>query len=363
MDTVYLVGMIASGLFFGWTIGSHYTGAVMGTAYGAKLITPRNATILIAICVLLGATLESHNVVKTVGTGVIDAKNMTIFGAMIMMLTAALVTAANTWLKLPVSTSQLAIFSVVGAAIGMKAPVYWGTTIVALAITWVGTPIVGTVLGFVLTKIMDRLLKEGRDVPKVVQEELAATTEIHPLKLEGASSKRESPAARAQVENSSKIKKLTGYLLILVCCYAAYTLGCNNTGNAVGVFFGTGVIKSKMLAGFIGGIVMAIGALTWGRPLLEKVGLHIVSLDLNSAVGAQLAQGITAHIAAAIGYPTSMNQAMIGGIAGAGLARGIKAIDLKAIKEIVISWFLTPVIGGIVAFCLYSLLSWLLKVK
>jgi phosphate/sulfate permease len=323
MDIVYLIGMILSGLFFGWTIGSHYTGAVMGTAFGAKLIKPRNATILIAIFVLLGATLESHNVVKTVGTGVIAASDMTMFSAMIMMLTAAVVTAANTWLKLPVSTSQLAIFSVVGAAIGMKAPVFWSTTIVALAITWAGTPIVGCILGFILTKIMDATMKKSTE----------------------------------------RIKKITGYLLILVCCYAAYTLGCNNTGNAVGVFFGTGAIKSKMLAGFIGGIVMAIGALTWGRPLLEKVGLSIVSLDLNSAVGAQLAQGITAHIAASLGYPTSMNQAMIGGIAGAGLARGIKAIDMKVMKEIVISWFLTPVIGGIVAFCLYSLLSPLLGAK
>jgi len=320
MDTVYLIGMVLSGLFFGWTIGSHYTGAVMGTAFGAKLIKPRNATILIAIFVLLGSTLESHNVVTTVGTGVIEAKYMTIFGAMIMMLTAALVTAANTWLKLPVSTSQLAIFSVVGAAMGMKAQVQWETTILALAITWVGTPIVGAILGFVLTKVMD----------------------ISILK---------------------KFEKTKKYLLIIVCCYAAYTLGCNNTGNAVGVFFGTGAIKSKMLAGFIGGIVMAIGALTWGRPLLEKVGLHIVSLDINSAVGAQLAQGITAHIAASLGYPTSMNQAMIGGIAGAGLSRGIKAINMKVMKEIVISWFLTPVIGGIVAFCLYSLLSPLLGVK
>jgi PiT family inorganic phosphate transporter len=320
MDTVYLIGMILSGLFFGWTIGSHYTGAVMGTAFGAKLIKPRNATILIAIFVLLGATLESHNVVKTVGTGVIEAKYMTMFGAMIMMLTAALVTAANTWLKLPVSTSQLAIFSVVGAAMGMKAQVQWETTILALAITWVGTPIVGAILGFVLTKIMD-------------------------------------------ISMLTKFEKAKKYLLIIVCCYAAYTLGCNNTGNAVGVFFGTGAIKSKMLAGFIGGIVMAIGALTWGRPLLEKVGLHIVSLDINSAVGAQLAQGITAHIAASLGYPTSMNQAMIGGIAGAGLCRGIKAINMKTMKEIVVSWFLTPLIGAIVAFVLYSLLSPLLGVK
>lgn len=319
-DTIYLIGMVLSALFFGWTIGSHYTGAVMGTAFGIKLIKLRNATILITILALLGATLESHNVVKTVGTGVIEAKYMTIFGAMIMMLTAAFVTATNTWLKLPVSTSQLAIFSVVGAAIGIKAQVQWETTIFALAITWVGTPILWAILGFILTMVMDISLLTIFD----------------------------------------KTKK---YLLLLVFCYAAYTLGCNNTGNAVGVFFGTGAIPSKMLAGFIGGIVMAIGALTWGRPLLEKVGLHIVSLDINSAVGAQLAQGITTHIAASLGYPTSMNQAMIGGIARTGLSRGINATNMKTINEIVISWFSTPFIGAAVAFVLYSVLSPLLGIK
>lgn len=54
MESVFLVGMIASGLFFGWTIGSHYTGAVMGTAFGAKLITARKASFLIAISTSLG---------------------------------------------------------------------------------------------------------------------------------------------------------------------------------------------------------------------------------------------------------------------------------------------------------------------
>lgn len=322
METFYIAGMFLAGLFFGWTIGSHYTGAVMGTAFGAKLITPGRATVLIALCALLGATFASHNVVKTVGTGVIAAKDMTPFGAMIMMLTAALVTAANTWLRLPVSTSQLAIFSVVGAALAMKVQIIWYPTIVALAITWVATPISGLIWGFVLTKIVKRFLEKGTD----------------------------------------RVKKAAGYLLILVCCYAAFTLGANNTGNAVGVFYGTGAIKSQMVAGFIGGIVVGIGALTWGRPLLEKVGLHIVQLDLNSAIGAQLAQAITAHTAAYLGYPTSMNQAIVGGIAGAGLARGIQYVRGKAIAEIVVSWVLTPIVAATVAFCLYSLLAWLLGV-
>jgi len=323
MDANFLVvGMVLSGLFFGWTIGSHYTGATMGMAYGSGVIkNPLTATILIAIFVILGATFESNNVVKTVGTGIIRGEDMTPLGAMVMMFTAAIVTAANTWMKWPVSTSQLACFSVVGAALAMGAPVFWGTTIVFLCVTWVGTPLVSAILGFIFTHLTDRLMK-GRSV-------LA--------------------------------NKLLRYALLVACCYAAYTLGANNTGNAVGVFFGL-KLMTPMKAGFIGGIVMAIGALTWGRPILEKVGKGIVQLDLNMGVGAKVAQSLTAHTAAFLGYPTSMNQALIGGVAGAGSARGLKTIDLKAMKEIVISWFLTPVVAGIVSFVLYKIFSFVLKV-
>ncbi|HVU07949.1 MAG TPA: inorganic phosphate transporter [Verrucomicrobiae bacterium] len=323
MDTCLLVGMVASGLFFGWTIGSHYTGACMGMAYGSGVIKSRAvAVILIAFFAILGATFESHNVVKTVGTGIIRGEDMTPLGAMVMMLTAALVTAANTWMKWPVSTSQLACFSVVGAALGMGAPIFWKTTIVFLCVTWVATPIVSAGLGFLFTRAADKF---------------------------------------AKTENAKAQKFLKG-LLLVGCCYAAYTLGANNTGNAVGVLYGTKLL-TPMKAGFVGGIVVAIGALTWGVPILEKVAKGVVKLDLPMGVGAKLAQSVTAHIAAALGYPTSMNQALIGGMAGAGAVRGVKTMNAKAMKEIVLSWFLTPVVAGIVSFMLYFLLSHLLGVK
>ncbi|WP_087135151.1 inorganic phosphate transporter [Caballeronia arationis] len=90
-----------------------YTGATMGMAYGTGVIRkPMTALLLIAFFVVLGATFECHNVVTTVGTRIIPGQFMTPLGAMVMMLTAAVVTAANTWMKWPVSTSQLACCSV-----------------------------------------------------------------------------------------------------------------------------------------------------------------------------------------------------------------------------------------------------------
>jgi phosphate/sulfate permease len=322
METFLLFGMVFSGLFFGWTIGSHYTGATMGMAYGAGVIKkPITACLLIAFFVIIGATFESHNVVATVGTGIIRGEDMTPLGAMVMMFTAALVTAANTWFKWPVSTSQLACFSVVGAALAMGAPVFWKTTIILLFVTWIGTPILAALLGYILTKLTDALMKNS----------------------------------------SPKGIKCLEWFLLAGCCYAAYTLGANNTGNAVGVFYGL-KLMAPMKAGFIGGIVMAIGALTWGKPILEKVGKGIVQLDLNMGVGAKLGQSITAHLAASLGYPTSMNQALIGGVAGAGGARGIATLNRKALAEIVFSWFFTPFVAGVVSFFLYKLMSYTLGV-
>lgn len=111
-------------------------------ACGSGVIrSPLTATILIAIFVLLGATFESHNVVKTLGTGIIRGEDMIPPGAMVMMFTAALVTVTNTWMKWPVSTSQLACLSVLGAALAMGAPVFRGSTVVFLFVTWFFIPI------------------------------------------------------------------------------------------------------------------------------------------------------------------------------------------------------------------------------
>jgi len=319
---ILTIAMIASGLFFGWTIGSHYTGATMGMAYGSGIVkSPITATILVAVFALIGATFESRNVVETVGTGIIQGKDLTPLGAMTMMFTAALVTAANTWMRWPVSTSQLACFSVVGSAVAMGAPVYWGSTIVFLCVTWVATPIVAAVLGWIFTHATDWTIK-GR---------------------------------------SETLEKVLGYALFIASCYSSYTLGANNTGNAVGVFFGL-KLTTEMQAGFIGGIVIAIGAVTWGIPLLQKVGKDLVQVDLSVGVGAKFAQSVTAHIAAVLGFPTSMNQAQIGGVAGAAYVRGLQTIDMAAMKEIVLSWFLTPVVAGIVSFVLYTIFSLILKI-
>ena len=93
------------------------------------------------------------------------------------------------------------------------------------------------------------------------------------------------------------------------------------------------------------------------------MGKGIAELDLNMGVGAKLAQSLTAHTAAILGYPTSMNQALIGGIAGASRARGLATLNRRALTEIVFSWFFTPILAGLGSYLLYLLASKALGVR
>ena len=60
---IFLVLVMAAGV--GWSIGANDAANSLGTAVGSKVLTLRQAIILIAIFGYLGAFLQGSHVVKT----------------------------------------------------------------------------------------------------------------------------------------------------------------------------------------------------------------------------------------------------------------------------------------------------------
>ncbi|MGH9065895.1 MAG: inorganic phosphate transporter, partial [Acidimicrobiales bacterium] len=89
----------------------------------------------------------------------------------------------------------------------------------------------------------------------------------------------------------------------------------------------------------------ALGALTWGRPLLHRVAFDIVSVDRPMATAAQLVQAAVILTAVSLGYFTSMNQALVGAMAGAGVARGRQTVKAGTVKGILAGWVVGPATG------------------
>jgi inorganic phosphate transporter, PiT family len=306
-------------LAFAWSIGAHYTGACMGMPYGSGSIRLVPALILMAVLALLGAVFASHRVESNVGLNIIDAGKVTVVAALVIIVAAFLLTTIYTARKIPTSTIQILVFCVVGTALGAGIPVHW-MTILQLAIVWVVAPPIALGLGYLLTYGLDRVVgfkPEDKNRP---------TAALRTLSV----------------------------ILVVVGAAASFTMGANDVSNATGVFIMTHLFN-VWIAGLIGGIGLLIGVVTWGKPLLKKVAFDIVHVDLSMASAAQLVQAIVVFLAVVFGFFTSMNQALVGAMMGAGIARGTGSIEWKAISNIVKGWIIAPISGIVIAFLLAKL--------
>ena len=314
---VEAVILVVAVLGFAWSIGAHYTGACMGMPFSSGSIKLVPALVLMAVLALLGAVFASHRVESTVGLDIIDASKVTVVAALVIIIAAFLLTTIYTARKIPTSTIQILVFCVVGMALGAGIPIHW-LTILELAIIWVIAPPVALILGYLLTHGLDRIV--GFD-----------------------------PNNR-----QSTVLRTLSVILVVVGAAASFTMGANDVSNATGVLIMTHLFN-VWSAGLIGGIGLLIGVLTWGKPLLKKVAFDIVHVDLSMASAAQLVQAVVVFLAVAFGFFTSMNQALVGAMMGAGIARGTGTIEWRAISNIVKGWIIAPISGILIAFLLAKL--------
>ena len=295
---------------FAWSMGAHYTGACMGMPHATGSIRLWPALLVMAPLTLIGATFLSHRVLENIGHNVLVADRLDVAPAIAIIGAAFVLTTIFTWRGIPSSTIQILVFCIVGAGAALGLAIRW-QTIVRLAFLWVLAPVVACALGYLFTKAFDALPRFS-----------------------------ESGTAGA-----------IGRALVVVGAAASLTMGANDVSNATAVFLPTG-ISGPLLAGLIGGIGLAVGVLTWGRPLLERVAFDIVKLDMSMATAAQLVQAIVVLTAVFLGYFTSMNQALVGAMAGAGLARGRETIDRDVIVGILRGWVIGPTAGAVLGFAL-----------
>lgn len=285
--------LIVLALGFAWSIGAHYTGAVMGMPHALKAIGAWQALVLMAPLAFLGAAFASHAVEKRVGSG-LTVSALSVKQQVVVIGVAFAVTTLFNRFKMPTSTIQILVFSVVGVTLATRGTVRWGA-IGRLAVVWAAAPTAAIGLGYVFTLVLDRLALGSR----------------------------------------------IGAALVAVGAVAAFAMGANDVSNATGALVGTGTF-SPLAAGAVGGAGIAVGVLTWGKPLLRRVAFEIVEVDRAMATAAQLVQAGVVLAAVAFGFFTSMNQALVGAMAGAGFARGRETVHLATLLSILQGWVLGP---------------------
>lgn len=349
--TVLLV-VLAIG--FAYSMGAHYTGACMGMPHALKAISARRALLLMAPLTLVGATFVSHGVEHTVGHGLFVGPGLSVAGLVIVIGVAFGLTSLFNRVRVPTSTIQILVFSVIGAALAADVGIRW-SHIIELAAIWVAAPVVAALAGYVLTKILDLVPAVRGDSQRTGAPAPTATGGSSGTSV-GASGPN---ASRAASEAGTKtLNAATGgwlaVTLILVGAAASFTMGSNDVANATGSLVGTHTFN-PLVAGLVGGLGLAAGVLTWGRPLLRRVAFDIVSVDRPMATAAQLVQAGVVLSAVSFGFFTSMNQALVGAMAGAGIARGRHTVHASTLLGILRGWIIGPGAGIALAYGLTRL--------
>ncbi len=243
---------------------------------------------------LIGATFASHAVEKRVGSG-LTRFPLSVTQQVVVVGVAFAVTTVFNRFKMPTSTIQILVFAVVGVALATRGGVRRGA-IGRLVIVWAAAPSIAAIgLGAAFTLLLDRL-PLGRRI---------------------------------------------GVARVAMGAIAAFAMGANDVSNASGALVGTGTF-SPLAAGAVCGAGIAVGVLTWGKPLLRRVAFEIVDVDRAMATAAQLVQAGVVLVAVAFGFFTSMNQALVGAMAGAGFARGRETVQLSTLLSILQGWVLGP---------------------
>jgi len=334
---------------FAVSIGAHYTGACMGMPHALGAISARGALIAMAPLALAGAALASHGVERTVA-GRLTSAPLGLDGELGVLSVAFLLTTAYNRLRIPTSTIQILVFSLLGVALGAGGGVRWGR-VGELAIVWAAAPPAACGLGFALTRLLDRLAQEsaGRHPPDGAR---AHPPDAAPgRRPDGARAAHPDGARARRPTPRSPHASVTLAALIAVGLGASFAMGANDVANATGALLGAHVLSAGG-AGAVGGAALALGVLAFGRRLLGRVAFEIVAVDASMAAAAQAVQAVVVLAAVAFGLFTSMNQALVGAMAGAGAARGAQTVRRGTLAGILRGWLLGPaagLAGGLIA--------------
>jgi PiT family inorganic phosphate transporter len=300
---------LLGGIFLGWSLGANDASNAFGSAVASKMIRFWTAAVLAAVFVLLGSVLEGRAGIETLQ----GLTQLTLKKAAVASVAAALTVTLMTLLGLPVSTSQAVVGAILGIGFLNRQLDFSGLS--KVFVCWVGTPVGGLIIAIIVYKLLS-----------------TAMNRIH--------------------IDLFQTDILLRIALIVAGSYAAYALGANNVANVTAVFVGAGHI-SILAATLIGGLSIALGILTFSRPVMETVGKKLVRLDPFSALIVVLAEAITVHLFTFVGVPVSTSQAVVGAVLGVGIVKGINTVSRRTLGNILIGWFLTPAVSCLMAVVLY----------
>ena len=174
-----------------------------------------------------------------------------------------------------------------------------------------------------------------------------------------------------EVVSYQKVERIFVYLQILSAGFVAFAHGANDVANAIGPLAAViNIVKTGTVAMetavptwvlALGGTGIIIGLATWGWRVIETVGKRITDLTPSRGFSAEFSAAVTIVLASKLGIPISTTHTLVGAVLGVGLARGLEALNLRTVRDIVISWVVTIPVGAGLTILLFYIFRWIFE--
>ncbi len=408
---IFITLAVCFGFFMTWGIGANDVANAMGTSVGSGAITVKQAIIIAAVFEFAGAFLAGGNVTDTIRKGIVDPAMFTdqpqllVYGMLAALLAAAIWLFVATTKGWPVSTTHTIVGALVGFAVAGAGAnsVDWGV-VGKIVASWLVSPLLGGTISFVLMISIQRLILNADDPFKAAKAwgpfyvflvgfVVALVTMfkgLKHLKLELSTPMSFAAAAVIGILIAAigkiliiRVKQLPGEdddfqftsvekvftpMMIFTACAMAFAHGSNDVANGIGplaavvsIVQANGEIAAKaglpLWVLIVGGAGIVLGLATYGYKVMQTIGTRITELTPSRGYCATMAAAVTVVIASKLKLPVSTTHIAVGAVMGVGLARGMGALDLRVLLNIVVSWIITLPAGGLLAILFFYILK------
>lgn len=376
-------------LFVAWNNGSNNAANMVGTAVGARVISARKALVMASISCFVGALLLGVYVTNTMMRGIVNvvlnlSKTTVTIGMISALIAAGLWTLVSSIMRVPMSVHVCVIGGITGFGLSLGLEfVNWGT-ILRIFVAWILVPFITAALAYAMLKILLWYLRLGKLEPFIMAVSFIVFFSPTVLTLLKAGLAFRyltlmflisicigSLAAlvtlilwrRVSRNRSSELEAMR-ILLLESLIAMSISFGANDVANAAGALAAVMYVQGLHNVGtalrysvLLSAIGLSLGIVLWGSRVIETVGERITPLSPSSAFAAQLSAALVMLVVSRLGLPVSTSMAIVGGVIGVGIARGVQYIDLRIVVKIFIMWLIALPITVMIAFTLTRLLT------
>ena len=153
---------------------------------------------------------------------------------------------------------------------------------------------------------------------------------------------------------------------VIACIYMACNIGANDVANAMGTSVGSKSLTFKQ-AILIAAVAEFAGAFFVGGHVSDTIRKGMLDTSFFADVPYQLVYGMISallaaaiwlHIASYLGWPVSTTHSIIGGVLGFGvIAGGVDIVNWSKVGNVVLSWLVSPVMGGLFAYLVFQYIN------